>query len=344
MKIKMMIATTDNDYAKLLSDNISEFHSNKIDVSECSGVDGFNEAGPKRKYDVALVDSKSVGKADLTNVTLPILLWSDNDASEITEAISFGINKIRKYQRITSIIAGVFEYFAKVSETGSGPESKHTEITAVWSPVGGVGKTTTALAYAASKVAEGKEVFYLNFEDFSSIPGYFHETGKSISSVFEMLDTQTGNIKMFIQGICCLNNGIKYLSGPDNYEDMYILTLENISELITACAGLTDELILDLPCVYDARTKKSFEAACNIFIVTSPEYSADAKLIQFKSQNNVYEDIKDKVTFIMNKATPMTNESLSKPDAGLKVISLPYIKTENARDVYKSLAMTGFRS
>jgi len=341
MKIKMLIATKDNHYSKSFSDHISEFYSDKIDICEYSEQEGVSESASKKKYDAALVDSRFAGKFDLSIVTMPILLWSDIEPAELPNSAAQGIIRIRKYQRISSIIAGVFEHLAKVSKTDSGLGSKSAEITAVWSPAGGVGKTTAALACATSKAAEGKDVFYLNLEDFSSVPGYFHEQGKSISSVFEMLDTQSGNIKMFIQGISCLSSGIKYLCCPNNYEDMYILSPENISDLIIACAGLTDELILDLPCIYDARTKKAFETAGKILIVTTPDSSANVKLAQFKSQNNAFEDIKEKVTIIINKNTTAADNVLTGAEIS-NVISLPLIDTGSPRDVYKALSKIDF--
>jgi len=151
-----------------------------------------------------------------------------------------------------------------------------------------------------------------------------------------MLDTGCGDINMFIQGIRCLENGMMFLCSPDNYEDMNILSKENIQELITSCAGLADELVVDLSCVYDARTKELFEIADKVLIVTAPEYSAKIKLEQFKSQNNVYQSIKDKVTFVANKNAAI-DETIAEA-----AISLPLVSAGRMGDVYKALAMNSF--
>jgi len=312
---------------------MSEHHADMIEVSVCNTLESTQEALTRRKYDVALIDSVLFGNVDSSTVRLPVLLWSEQDDTAVT---SPELIRINKYQRISSIAAAVLECYAKVSMNRQGFDSKSANITAVWSPAGGVGKTTVALAYAASKVSEGKDVFYLNLESFSSIPGYFTRSGKSISRIFEMLDSPEGDVKMLVQGICCHESGISYLYSPDNYDDICILTSENIKELITSCASLTDELVIDLSCVCDNRSRQVFEIADKVLIVTVQEAPADVKLAQFISQNNVFESIKEKTTLVANKGAIITS-----PPVG-SVVSLPNIRSSDETQIYKVLSGISF--
>jgi len=333
MKVKMLVATVDSQYIRLISDNISEYHADIIEVSICSTLERLQETLSRRKYDVALLGAEMVTEADLKSIHLPLLLWSEHETpSDIPEELG----KIQKYQRISSIVATVLERYAKVSKNRHSSDSRYAYITAIWSPAGGVGKTTVALAYASSKIAKDKEVFYLNLETFSSVPGYFNENGKSISVVFEMLDSPDGNLQMLIQGISNKENDLTYLCSPDNFDDMCILSAENINELVTSCALLTDELVIDLSSVSDARTRAVFELADKILIVTDPATSAKAKLAQFTSQNDVFENIKEKASIIANKGAiidrPLTDIT----------ISFPLVQSNNATQVYKTLSEIGF--
>jgi len=333
MRIKMLIATSDIEYTKLISDNISEHHPETIDVSDCCTLEGLQEAVSKRKFDVALMDSKLIKSIDTSLIKLPLVLWSENDAADIPT--DFG--KIKKYQRISSIVALILERYAKVSGKKHGLDVKVANITAVWSPAGGVGKTTVALACAAAHTLDDKDVFYLNLEDFSSVPGYFTETGKSISTAFEMLENPDGDLKMLIRGISGCEKGITYLCSPDNFDDMHILTPENIGDLVNSCAELTDELVIDLSCAYDARSKKAFELADRVLIVTEPGISAETKFKQFASQNNVLDHIKEKVTLVANKGAKLKTHDES-------VISLPFINSESTPGIYRALAENSFKS
>ena len=334
MKIKLLIATADEVYAKLLSDNISEHHSDTLDVSVCCTLERLNETEATKNYEVALLDTKFSEHINTDRIHLPILLWSENETS--TEQ-SGTFEKINKYQRISSVVATILERYAKISAVKSNTELRQANISAVWSPAGGVGKTSVAIAYALSysskdSISKEKEVFYLNLENFSSIPGYFTENGRSISSVFEMLESTEGNIEMFIQGISSHDKNITFLSSPDNYDDMCILSNENVKELVSSCAKLADELIIDLSCACDIRVKEIFEMANKIFIVTDKTSTAGIKLTQFMTQNNVFELIKDKVTIVANK-----DAVIDEPKCG-SVISLPYLQAVDTCALCTSLS------
>jgi len=344
MRVKLLVATIDTIYAGLLSDNISERHADIIDISVCCTLDCLREMLLKQKYDVALIDTTLIAGIDTDSVHLPLLLWTED---ETAAGIPAELGKINKHQRISSIVAAVLEKYAGVSGKRHDPDSKYATITAVWSPSGGVGKTSVALAYALSKVPgdnsnhddvygnvmpRNKDVFYLNLENFSGIPGFFGKTGKSISSVFEMLDNHEGNVKMLVQGICCREKGITYLCGPDNYDDMNILSCENICELLSSCAKLADELVVDLSCVCDARNIKVFEAADNLLLVTGQSVFAETKLAQFASQNDTFERIKEKAVLVANMGAVVNDPPT---DA---MISLPFIRSNDTTAVITALS------
>jgi len=344
MRVKLLIATVDTVYAGLLSDNISEQHSDIIDVSVCSASECLREMIKRQKYDVALIDTTLVKGIDISPIHLPLLLWSEDDIADDT---AVGPVKINKHQRISSIVAEVLERLAGVSGNRHDSDTKHANITAVWSPSGGAGKTSVALAYAMSKLpadnsscngvhrnssSRRKEVFYLNLEDFSGTSGFFCKSGKSISSVFEMLDSHDGNVKMLVQGICCRDKGITYLCGPDNYDDMNILSSENIRELVLSCAKLADELVIDLSCACDTRTAKVFEEADRLLIVTEQSVFAEAKLVQFVSQNDVFERVREKIMLVANKGAIINDPPVD------PVISLPLVQSNDDATVIAALS------
>jgi len=329
----MLIATIDMTYAGLLSEYISEHYPDTIEVSVFNGSQGLQETVSARRYDVALFDTASLKEVKTMTVHLPLLLWSEHEADDT----SIEIGKVHKYRRISSIVADVLEHYAKVTGSRRASGSQSANITVVWSPAGGVGTTTVALAYASSLAQEGKEALYLNLETFSSIPAYFSNSGKSISTVFEMLESNRGDVKMLLQGIRCNESNIKYLCGPDNYDDISILSTENIFELVTICGEITEELVIDLSCACDARTRQVFELADKVLLTTDPTLQAQVKLAQFISQNNVFESIKEKTTLVGNKGA-----LINKPPTS-SLVHLPVVHSSDPASVYKSLSETGFK-
>ena len=355
MRVKMLIASCDATYTGLISEYISNNYPDIMEISVCNDLQGLRETLSLRRYDVALMDAGFMKSAEPGSVKLALMLWSEADSEAGFEAgadagsesgfetgpesgfepasdeTSEQIPRVNKYQRISSIVTDVLEQYAKISGKRRDSDSKSANITAIWSPAGGVGKTTVALAYAASGVTEGKDVFYLSLESFSSVPAFFNERGKSISAAFDLLDNCEGNVKMLLQGIRCRESGVTYLCEPDNFDDICILSEENIVELVTSCARITDELIIDLSSICDKNTRQVFELADKVLLVTEPSVPAQAKLSQFTSQNNVFEGIREKTTLVANKGAVVNELDIE------TVISLPYIQTTDASVVYKTL-------
>jgi len=331
MRVQLLIATTDADYTEHLSENITERYADVISVSVCSSAERLRELLSTRKFDAALLEAPMSDGADISSIRMPLCLWTeDNNSPDIAGSCE----KIRKYQRISSIVAEVLGKYAKVSTGGRGFNSEKVQITAVWSPAGGVGKTTVALAWSAKKASEGKQVLYLNVESFSSVPVYFPETGKSISTVFEMLENNAGNIEMLIRGIRQTDKGtgVSYFRQPENFDDMNILSSENISTLVEACAGVTEELIVDMSGICDERTQQIFRLADKVLLVTDMTPAARSKLEQFAAQSGVFQTIREKAILVANKGA-----AIDKPIVD-EVIKLPLVQSADANEVYNTLS------
>jgi len=334
MKVKMLIASNDTCYTTKLSEQISKNHSDTLEITICSNPDVLEETISLNKAEIVLIDRMFVKYIEDMKVALPLILQEKNQADEAPE----GFAAIGKYGRISGIVADILEKYSKVSKKAITGAVKTAAITAVWSPAGGVGKTTVALAAAAALAQSGKRVFYLNLETFSSIPVYFDEGRKSISSVFEMLEGNEGDVKMLISGVSAEENGITYLSKPGNYDDVNILSAGNIEELALSCGALTDELIVDISLPCDARTKKVFEMAGKVLLVTDKTETAQAKLLQFIAQNSVFDSIREKTTLIANKGAVIDEQSI------YSLNSLPLATTFSESQIYKELAQHFTRS
>ena len=66
MRVKLLIATADVVYAKLISDNISERHNETISVSICSTPEVLRETVSKRKCEAALIDEALLEHVDIS--------------------------------------------------------------------------------------------------------------------------------------------------------------------------------------------------------------------------------------------------------------------------------------
>ena len=331
MKIQLLIAVSDSSYAEHLSNNIAENYADVIDSNVCTEAEHLREQLAVRSFDAALLDESIIESLSLESIRLPILLW---ESGESTSSASAGIGRIRKYQRISEMVSIILEQYAKILSDERGPNMKRANITAVWSPMGGVGKTTTALALCMEKALEGKQALYLDLEPFSSVSNYFADNGRGMSAVFEMLETGEGNIEILARSLRMQDGGsdIAYFCSPENFDDMNILTPENTAVLIEACSGVTEELVIDMSCICDERARRIFELADRVLLVTDSSRTAQIKFAQFASQNSVFPRIKSKTTLVANKGAIIGDPLVD------TVIYLPAVQSADAIAVYKTLS------
>lgn len=331
MKIQLLISAQDQDYCQHLSQMLAQEQADTFEVSICFTREKLPGILAGHRYDVGLFDAAMLEQCDVDKVTLPLVLWDEGVKLEDEQD---GVGVVRKYQRVSHLAGEIMERYAKVSGSNRLPDSGWTRVCAVWSPAGGTGKTTVALAYAARRVAEGKKVVYLDLESFSSTSTYFSQDGKSISEAFEKLG---GNLELMLRSMRQKDtgSGIHYFCGPSNYDDIHILTYENMEELIVAAGQGMDEVVLDLSSVCDERCRKLLSMVDRVLLVTDGSQRSGAKLQQFTSQSNLFEQIKEKTTLVCNMGAQAT----------LPVehtVRLDYVRSDNPTSVYKSLSAQDF--
>lgn len=331
MKIQLLIATDDKDYAKHLSSVLSENRAESFEVTVCSDAERIEGLLSERSYDVALFDAPLIPRSGLEKVRLPLLLW------DMLESGGGDVNliKIRKYQRVSRLSSDILDEYSKATVGVTGFGSGKAKITAVWSPVGGVGKTTAALAYATQKAVGGGNITYLDLEYFSSTSVYFPETGKSISTAFERLGS---NAALLLKAISLKDSGsgICYFSPPNNYDDMNELTAEDVKALVDAAAENSDEVVVDLPCACDERTRKVLEAANAVYLVTDGSKTAAEKIQQFITQHNLYAKVYAKTVLVANKGAKVNNTRFK------RMLQLPSVTANDPVSVCKTLSEVRF--
>lgn len=330
MRIQLLIVDGDRDYAEHLSRILMEKYADVFEVSTCSGASQAADLLAHRGYDAALLNPSLAVEIDLSRIKLPLLLWDGASSGRVE-----GLDGVRKYQRISSLVGEVLERCAEIPSITPG-SGRGAHITVAWSPAGGVGKTTAALAYAAQQVSAGKRTVYLDLEPFSSVPAYFPETGKSISSVFEKLDERA---ELALQGIRQedAGSGISFFQRPDNYEDISLLAEEDVVRLANAAAADTDELVIDLGAGFDQKTAALLELADTILLTVDGSRLCRTKWEEFRSQHELYNKFREKTVLTANRG--------SRYDAALatSLVSLPLVKSEDPVVVYKTLSAGYFR-
>lgn len=328
MKVRILIALNDNDYLERLTRVMSEKYTNLLEITACSSEDNLKQLLRNDRVDVALVDSELVGALDRAAVKMTMLLW---DGMTEIPAIDKNLRIVKKYQRISAITAAILEHYATLPNNDPMLE-EGAEIITVWSPAGGCGKTTVALAYAAQTASNGRKAIYLDLEPFSSIDVYFAAGGKSISGVFEQLDA---NPELLLQSIQQedTGSGIYYFNKPDNYDDINELTGDDIRTLVRACARICDTLVVDYSGPCNKQAKTLFTSSSRVVLVVDDKAASQKKWAQFCTQHSVFESIREKAVLVKNRGVAKV------PDNGVaSTVLLPAVQSTDPTVVYKTLS------
>lgn len=328
MKIRLLIASPDSEYTEYLSRVLVEKYTDVFEVGVCSTAERLDEMVYGHRADIVLAENQLASAVDLHAVRLPLILidethWSSDTGSEY--------KGVKKYQRISFLVKEIIGAYAEVSKEDEIFGNTTAQITAVWSPAGGSGKTTAALAYAANCVAQQKKTVYLDLQNFSCSSVYFQQWDKSISTLFQKLDS---NVELLLQSIRQEDSGsgILYFTQPNNYDDISVLDCEDLCRLIDGCSKGVDELVIDLSSVCDEKTRKVFDFANQIYIVLDGSRTNAAKWKQFQTQNNIYEQIRPKIKLVANKSATLDATGVN----GL--VNLPFVQVSDPVAVYKTLS------
>lgn len=326
MKIRMILATTDKEYANRFAGGLTKF-IDQIDLSLCTNMEKLSGMVQHEQFDICLAEEEALKHFDSEQVKLTVLLW-DSHAESTGEGRS--LPKVRKYQRISSTASQVIRLFAEIAEDKGGIGNS-AEITVVWSPSGGCGKTMVAAAYAARAAKNGKNVTYLNLEHFASTKSLFPQEAISLSAAFEQMASNMA-LQLLSMRATDPATGIGYFGAPDNYDDINVFTEEYCLKIVDGAAEHSDEVVVDLSSVCDSRTRALFERATRILLVTDQSKFAEVKLNQFISQSNVFIKYKSKMTLIANKGAVVD------PVEGLTPLRLPYFDSHSTAVIYNKLS------
>lgn len=327
MKIQLLVAISDMDYASHFARVLAKAHGDLFEVALCTSVQKLDAMLENHLFDAALF-SVDIGEAcSLDHIRMPLLLQGEETLSETVKSIGV----VRKYQRISSIVSDILEQYAKIDSGSHGAAAGKAQVTVVWSPYGGCGKTTVALAYAACQSVKGAKTTYLDLEPFSSTEIFFSEAGKSISTVFEKME---GNVELLLRSIekQDTGSGIYYFSRPNNYDDINVLSVEDIALLIQKCAQCTERLIVDTAGSYDEKIRKLMELADEILLVIDDSPIGQEKLQQFRSQSDLFKKVQNKLTLVANRGASIGSFPVR------SLVSLPQLTVKDPVSRYKTLS------
>lgn len=311
MRLRLGIISKDIDYVDKLSSVLRDSYVDDFEVFIYYSLDEVIES-----LDVVAIDEEEYKEELSFSSKLIVVLSNRANINELK-----GCYAVYKYQRIARIVSELLFEFSKTDQRPGSYKEGKANITCVWSPSGGIGKTALSVALAVKKARDKKRVLYMNLESFSSTQVYFPEDSKTISDA--LLDG-VRNIQAFIKSLNVdSQTGVKYFSASDNYDDMNVIGREDIKMILDAVVLDADEVIVDLQSVVDEKMLTVLELSDRILIVDDGSATSGHKLSEFINQNDLYKSYRNKMTLVLNKGAS------GRMDGFTDIISVPVVYEDN---------------
>ncbi|MBR6308605.1 MAG: AAA family ATPase [Lachnospiraceae bacterium] len=300
MIISVAIVDKDREYAERLRGGLEAYSG--LNLSLFSSGEKFQKALEKNKYDIVFFDPDcSEDTLHFGTVKLPVCLCSV--ASDKVNFYGDNVLKIEKYQRISTIYKKAMgEYSVRVPNTWNAGNG-NSKLVAVYSPIGGSGKTTVAYSLAMALAGNGRNVLYLNLESVCSSSAILAPKDKGVvdllSAVEKGADFSLKLVSMLETGM----GGVRYIGGFAHTADYSAVTVEEIESLLTSLKTSSDfeYVVIDTTSDTSVITKAALELSERIVLVENPGDFAAAKMGIYVDQAD-FLSYTEKIVRVMNFA------------------------------------------
>lgn len=300
MILKIAIADANTDYVERIL-SVLEGYDN-LNLSVYTDRVSLEQALASRQFDVLLFDpSVFDGQIEVKKSMLTLMLLDED--KRVPETYQ-GLKKIHKYQRISKIYQQILELYSEIcGDLGNVAGQKGVTMVAFYSPVGGSGKTTLALAAATKLAMLGHRCFYLNMEDIASEDCYLPQNAqRGISEVAACLGENI-NFTLKIQSLLQVKGeNLYYLNHFESPNDIYEMSQTEVTELLEQLekTGLFDVIVLDMGVAADSKMLGIFEMVQKIVLVEKEDAMALRKLNCFLNQAHIMNEYKSKMFRVLN--------------------------------------------
>jgi len=319
-KINIVIADSDELYLNHLTNYLIE-HMNTFEVCSFTTKESLIKyVGDKsNKIDIiAFTEDLMDGTISMANAPAKILL-SDGTFTELEFET---VNKFQKAEKFINDILMIYaEKTGRVEAVSLG--DKDTKIVGFFSPVGGSGKTTLALATAYALGCQGKRVFYLNAERINSTAGVLNLAGEgSLSDLYLTVKTRGANIglRIIANKFTDMNTNISYINPSESSLEINEITLDEFKKLLKEFEqlGEFDVVVVDFDSEFDKEKIELLSCMDRIIVPFTSDTLSLAKLGLFIKELGMYDELRsiaDKSVFVLNKSNAQSTAALQSSGA-----------------------------
>ncbi len=309
MRLKMVVADGDKSYLEALEEYLISNYQHRFQLSFFSRTEYLEDMLSKenKALDILLISSEMFSKDLKIQQVKKVFILSNGKLDLDIDSVTI----INKYQSCDALVTALMDVVSDGQLNNDNKFSKSNgKLITIYSPIGGSGKTTVAVATATLLAQMGRQVFYLNLEGISTMELYFrNESQYNLSNLYYFIKNRRKNISLKLEVMQTKDplTEVAYLASGENPLEGEEINETDIEYMLTEFkeSGLYDYIIIDLPSNLDTKTIQVMNQSHYVMMLINPNLVSTVKAQQFFSvidklphsqENNL-----DKFIMVMNR-------------------------------------------
>ncbi len=294
----VVLADFDEDYIAVLEQKLVEELGEKVELEIITNQQYFQEYFAQQREVEVLIVSEELYFSELRQNNIKNIFVLHENPVDIIEKDST-VKKILKYSSTNNIYQQVINSNNCLAQVCTDKQLSKTRVVVVYSPMGGVGKTTLALGIGAYMAKEHK-VLYINAERMNTFQYYFKTTTTISNNVAMDLNNSEGELYTKIKGI--IDTEIMDYFQPFGVA-LSALNLDYFiyNKIIKAVkeADEYDYIVVDTDTVFDKAKAVMIAEADNVILVGNRNQKTKYSMNVLK-KNMVYDNF-EKYFYVCNR-------------------------------------------
>ena len=285
MRKILIIADKDEIFVNSLEEYILLNHGEEFEIRTYTNKDYLEKyfSTPK-KVDILLINSNFEFK-DMKNQYIDNIVFISNE-----ESIQLAYDYIYRYGELDSICNKLRYINIKNDEIELSTNkfiTEKAEVISIYSPIGGMGKSTIAISISIELSLKGNSILYINLENMPSINAYFkfRKTKFNLSHIIEQLNFDRNQLIHYLNESIVIDKetNISYINPVDNIFTIEQMNRDDIKYIINTIKELKrfNYIIIDTSSNYDTSKKSIMDASDKIIMPLGQNEISKQKTLNF---------------------------------------------------------------
>lgn len=345
MKIRLMIADHDPEYANRLISFLSGSYADELEIYSFSEVESLEAFLRTQMADVLLLSERLNFETERLPGGISFAYFSDSPEVDTIK----GCRTVCRYQKLDLLYKEVLSLYSEKETNITGYKAKSTDSASllVFLPAsGGVGASAAAAAASVHIARSGKRVLYLNLEQCSDMALVFAGSGQStMSDVVYAIKGNKSNLKLRLQAMVEQSpENVHFFSSSPVPLDSMELNEQDFEKLLQELQemGAYDYIVLDMDNYFLEKLYVALRRTDRLVLVGDGSQISNGKLQRYaealellsKTQNL---QLERKTMLLYNKFSSRTGTQINLPNISL-IGGLPRFEGASFKQVVEEIA------